>query len=67
VSSIKLLLDKGMSVNLTKTDDCTRITVSAGSDTPEATKSFVERCAALNSAKYYGVTPLMVAETSCKM
>jgi ankyrin repeat protein len=48
VGIIKLLLDKGMSVNLTNTDDSTLLHVCAKFGHLDATKSLVERSADLN-------------------
>jgi ankyrin repeat protein len=58
---MELLLDNGMSVNLTNTNDIISLPVSAGCENVVATNAFVERGATLNNAKKYGVTPLMVA------
>jgi ankyrin repeat protein len=67
VDSIKLLLDKVMSVNLTNTDDPTPLHVSAGCGKLEATNVFVERRAALKNTTKHSVTPLMVAAQSAKL
>ena len=53
---IKLLLDKGMSVNLTDTDDSTPLHVSAQFGHLEATHAFAERGAAVNNAEKYAVS-----------
>jgi len=67
VDIIKLLLDNGMSVNLTNTSNCKPLHVSAQSGNPEATKTLVERGGAINSTNKYGVTPLMVVAEHVKL
>jgi len=67
VDIIKLLLDNGMSVNLTNTNNCTPLHVSAQCGNPEATKTLVERGGAINSTNKYGVTPLMVVAEHGKL
>ena len=52
---------------MTDTDDSKSLLVSPGSGNLEATKSLVERRAALSNAKQYGVTPLLMAAQSGKM
>jgi ankyrin repeat protein len=51
VDFIKLVLDKGMSDNLTDTDVFTALYISVGCGNLEAKKSFVERRAVLNNSK----------------
>jgi len=67
VDIIQLLLDNGMSVNLTNTNNSTQLHVSAQSRNPEATKTLVEEGAAINSTNKYGVTPLMVVAEHGKL
>jgi ankyrin repeat protein len=62
VDIIKLLLHKGMTVNLTNSIEYTPLHVSAAFGNLEATKAFVERGSALNNTDIDGNTPLMVAE-----
>jgi hypothetical protein len=66
VNYIKLLQDKGMSFNLTDTDDYTATCFGwmwpSGSN-----ECFVERDVALNNVKKLSVTVLMVAAQSGKM
>jgi ankyrin repeat protein len=62
VDIIKLLLDKGMSVNLTKTDEFTPLHISAQFGHLEATKILVERGSALHYTNNDGKTPLMLTE-----
>ena len=61
---IKLLLDKGMSVNLTNTHGSTPLHFSAEFGHLEATKALVERGASINNTKINGATALMVAAQS---
>ena len=61
VDIIKLLLDTGISVNLTDKDGSTPLHVSAEFGHVEATKFLVERGAVINSTNKYGDTPLLVA------
>jgi ankyrin repeat protein len=61
VDIIKLLLDKGMSVNLANADDSTPLHDSAAFGHLAATKTFVERGSAINTHKH-GNTPLILAE-----
>ena len=42
------------------TGDFTPLHASVGCGNLEATKAFVEKCAALGNSKKYSVTPLMV-------
>jgi ankyrin repeat protein len=62
VDIIKLLLDKGMTVNLTDLHKSTPLHVSAECDNLEATKAFVEAGDALNKTNINGDTPLMLAK-----
>jgi hypothetical protein len=55
-----------MSDNLTDTDEFTLLYISFGYGNLEATKPLVERRAALNNSKKYGVTPLVVDAQSAK-
>jgi len=61
VEIINLLLDKGMSVNLTNTEDSTPLHISAEFGHLEAMKALVKRGAAINNTNEYGATALMVA------
>jgi ankyrin repeat protein len=61
VDIIQLLLDEGINVNLSNTDDATALHFSAEYGHLEATKVLVERGAAINYTNKYGHTPLMVA------
>ena len=61
VDIIKLLLDKGMSVILINTDECTSLFVSAECVHLEAAKLLVEKSTAINNTNNYGITPLMLA------
>jgi ankyrin repeat protein len=56
-----------MSVSLTNTDEFTPMPISAQFGHLEATKSLVERGAALNCTNKYGNTPLMVAAYNDKL
>jgi len=66
VDIIKLLLDKGMSVNLTDKNDYTPLHISAQFGHLEASKALLERGAAINYINIYGNTPLMEAACSSK-
>ena len=57
-----MLLDKGMTVNLTNSIGNTPLHVSAACGNLEATKTFVEGGAGLNITNEYGKTPLMLAK-----
>jgi len=61
VDIINLLLEKGMSVNVTNTNDSTPLHVSAQFGNIEATKDLVETGVAINYTNKSGVTALMVA------
>jgi len=61
VDIIKLLLDKGMSVNLTNTQRSTPLHISVQFGHLEATKALFERGAAIKKSNKYGATALMVA------
>jgi len=67
VDIINLLLDKGMSVNLTNREDYTPLHVSAQFGHLEATNALVERGAAINNTNKYGKTPVMEAAVSGKL
>jgi ankyrin repeat protein len=67
VEIIKILLDKGMPVDLTNAADSTPLHISALEGNLEATKALVERGASLNSANKNGDTPLMLAACSGKI
>jgi ankyrin repeat protein len=67
VEIIKILLDKGMSVDMTNADDYTPLHISAAKGNLEATKVLVERGADLNKANKYGNTPLIVAALTGKL
>jgi len=67
VDIIKLLLDKGMFVNLPTKDEFAPLHICAKFGHLEATKVLVERGAAINSTNKYGVTPLMVAAQHGKL
>jgi len=67
VDIITLLLDKGMSVNLTNTQDSTPLHFSAQFGHLEATKALVERGAAINSTDKNGDTPLIVSAFEGKL
>jgi len=60
LDSIKLFQQIGMSFSLADTEDYTATCFSWMSQCG-SNKCFVEGCAALNDAKKYCVTPLMVA------
>jgi ankyrin repeat protein len=51
VDSIKLFLDKGISIIFTATDDSAPLHVSVGCGNLEQTKFFIEKRAALNNTK----------------
>ena len=61
------LLDKGLSVNLTDTNDFTPLHFSAEFGHLDATKALVERGAAINNTNKYGETLLMRAVFSGKL
>ena len=65
VRSIKLLLDKGMSFNLTDTEGCTQPHISAGCGRLEATNVLSKDLCCIT--KKYIVTPLMLAAQNGKM
>jgi len=67
VDIIKLLLDKGMFVNLPNKDEFAPLHICAKFGHLEATKVLVERGAAINNTNKYGVTPLMVAAQHGKL
>jgi ankyrin repeat protein len=67
VDIISLLLDKGISVNLTKTNGSTPLHIAAEFDHLEATKTLVERGACINCTNIGGNTPLMVAAQKGKL
>jgi ankyrin repeat protein len=58
VEIIKILLDKGMSVDMTNADDSIPLHFSAKNGNLEATKALVERGAALNNANRNGASPM---------
>jgi len=58
VENIKILLDKEMSVEVTKEDGSTTLHISSECGNLEATKNFVERGAVLKNANKYRQTPL---------
>ena len=58
---IKILVDKGMSVNLTNAGDSTPLHLSALIGNLEATKALSERGAPLNNPDNDGETPLFLA------
>jgi len=60
VDIIKLLVDKGISVNLTKTDNSTPLYISAEFGHLEATKALIERDTAFIKVNKYGDTPLNI-------
>jgi ankyrin repeat protein len=66
VDIIKLLLGKGMPVNLMNGYEFTPLHLSAQSGHLEATKTLVERGAAINQTNVYGHTPLMEAACNDK-
>jgi len=59
VEIIKILLDTGMSVDLTNAEDSTLLHLSAVTGNLEAVKAHVERDASLNNAKKDVATPLL--------
>ena len=61
VKIIKILLEKGMSVDLRSGDDSTPLHVSAKCGNLEATKSLVERGVPFDNADRDGDTPLLLA------
>jgi len=62
-----MLLDKGMSVNLTNANDSIPLHFSATCGNLEATKALVERGAALNKANRNGATPIHLAARHGKL
>ena len=56
---IKILLDTGMSVDLTNAEDSTLLHLSTVTGNLEAMKAHVERGAPLHNANKYGATPLL--------
>ena len=56
---IKILLDTGMSVDLTNAEESTVVHLSAVTGNLEAMKAHVERGAPLNNANKDGTTPLL--------
>jgi ankyrin repeat protein len=59
VEIIKILLDRGMSVDLTNAEDSTLLHFSAVTGNLEAMKAYVEGGAPLNSYNEDGATPLL--------
>jgi ankyrin repeat protein len=59
VEIIKILLDRGMSVDFTNEEDSTLLHLSAVPSNLEAVKAHVERGAPLNNANKDGSTPLL--------
>jgi ankyrin repeat protein len=59
VEIIKILLDKGMSVDLTNAEDSTLLHLKAVTDNLEAMKAHVGRGAPLNNANKDGATLLL--------
>jgi len=66
VDIYKILLDKGMSNNLTDTDEFIPLYILVGYGNLKATKPLVKRRAALNNYKKYCVTPLVADAQSAK-
>jgi ankyrin repeat protein len=56
---IRILLDKGMYVDLTNAEDSTPLHLSAVTDNLEAMKAHVERGASLNNTDKDGATLLL--------
>ena len=63
---INLLLDKGLSVNLTDTKGATPLHFSSQFGRLKARKTLVLRGAALKNTNKYGVSLLMLAEFKAK-
>jgi ankyrin repeat protein len=59
LETIRILLDKGMYVDLTNAEDSTPLHVSAVTDNLEAMKAHVERGAPLNNDNKGGTTLLL--------
>jgi ankyrin repeat protein len=56
-----------MSVDLTNVNDSTPLHTSASKGYLEATKTLVERGAAINNTNKSGATPLMLANSKAKL
>jgi ankyrin repeat protein len=56
---IRILLNRGMSVDLTNAEDSTPLHLSAVTGNLEAVKARIERGAPLNNANKDGATPLL--------
>jgi ankyrin repeat protein len=67
VDIIKLLLNKGMSFNLNKSDEFTSLRVCAEFEHLQATKTLVERGAAINYTDRDGKTSFIVTAFKGKL